>query len=92
MVDDCEFHRTEKGYTYESMEAIQEKYPDAELYFLAGGDKVSSDIAAVRAGHGKIGLLLMVLNTFGSMLPIPRELLSYPLYQWKREAPKLLYI
>lgn len=41
MVDDCEFRRTEKGYTYESMETIQEKYPDAELYFLAGGDKVS---------------------------------------------------
>ena len=40
-VDDCEFHRTEKGYTYESMESIQEKYPDAELYFLSGGDKVS---------------------------------------------------
>ena len=40
-VDDCEFHRTEKSYTYESMETIQEKYPDAELYFLAGGDKVS---------------------------------------------------
>ena len=41
MVDDCEFHRTEKGYTYESMETIQEKYPEAELFFLAGGDKVS---------------------------------------------------
>lgn len=40
-VEDCEFHRTEKGYTYESMETIQEKYPDAELFFLAGGDKVS---------------------------------------------------
>lgn len=40
-VDDCEFHRTEKGYTYETMERIQEKYPNAELYFLAGGDKVS---------------------------------------------------
>ena len=40
-VDDCEFHRTEKGYTYESMETIQEKYLEAELYFLAGGDKVS---------------------------------------------------
>lgn len=23
------------------METIQEKYPEAELYFLAGGDKVS---------------------------------------------------
>lgn len=41
MVEDCEFHRTEKGYTYKSMETIQEKYPDAELYFLAGSDKVS---------------------------------------------------
>jgi len=40
-VEDCEFHRTEKGYTYESMETIQAKYPEAELYFLAGGDKVS---------------------------------------------------
>ena len=41
VVDGCEFHRTEKAYTYESMESIQEKYPAAELYFLAGGDKVS---------------------------------------------------
>lgn len=40
-VEDCDFGRNEKGYTYESMELIQEKYPDAELYFLAGGDKVS---------------------------------------------------
>ena len=30
-VDDCEFHRTEKGYTYESMETIQEKHPDETL-------------------------------------------------------------
>lgn len=41
VVEDCEYHRTEKGYTYESMETIQEKYPHAELFFLAGGDKVS---------------------------------------------------
>ena len=40
-VDDCEFYRTEKGYTYESMETVQQKYPDAQLFFLAGGDKVS---------------------------------------------------
>ena len=33
MVDDCEFHRTEKGYTYESMETIQEKYPEADCIF-----------------------------------------------------------
>ena len=42
MVDDCEYRRNEKGYTYETMETIQEKYPDATLYFLAGGDKVSA--------------------------------------------------
>lgn len=41
-VDDCECRRNEKGYTYETMEAIQEKYPEATLYFLAGGDKVST--------------------------------------------------
>jgi len=40
-VEDFEFYRTEKAYTYESMETLQDKYPEAELIFLAGGDKVS---------------------------------------------------
>lgn len=40
-VETCEFYRIEKGYTYESMETIQTQYPDAKLYFLVGGDKVS---------------------------------------------------
>ena len=40
-VDDCECRRTEKGYTYETMVHLQQKYPDARLYFLAGGDKVN---------------------------------------------------
>lgn len=40
VVDDLEFHRTEKGYTYETMETVQTQYPNARLYFLAGGDKV----------------------------------------------------
>lgn len=39
-VDDLEYRRVEKGYTYETMLQLQEKYPDATLYFLAGGDKV----------------------------------------------------
>lgn len=39
-VDDLEYHRKEKGYTYETMEAVQLKYPDARVYFLAGEDKV----------------------------------------------------
>lgn len=40
LVDDLEYHRKGKGYTYETMLQLQEKYPDATLYFLAGGDKV----------------------------------------------------
>ena len=40
LVDDLEYHRTEKGYTYETMEALQQKYPDARLLFVAGGDKI----------------------------------------------------
>lgn len=39
-VDDCEYHRLEKGFTYETMELLQGKYPAARLFFLAGGDKV----------------------------------------------------
>lgn len=39
-VDDLEYHRKVKGYTYETMLEVQEKYPEATLYFLAGGDKV----------------------------------------------------
>ncbi|MBQ8497884.1 MAG: nicotinate (nicotinamide) nucleotide adenylyltransferase [Clostridia bacterium] len=40
-VNDLEYHRTEKGYTYETMEALQNIYPNDTLYFLAGGDKIS---------------------------------------------------
>lgn len=40
LVDDLEYHRKAKGYTYETMLEVQEKYPDATLCFLAGGDKV----------------------------------------------------
>lgn len=47
-VDDLEFHRKGKGYTYETMLEVQEKYPDATLYFLAGGDKV--DISPAGTG------------------------------------------
>lgn len=39
-VDDLEYHRQEKAYTYETMLDLQQKYPHATLYFLAGGDKV----------------------------------------------------
>lgn len=39
-VDDLEYHCEEKPYTYETMCALQEKYPDATLWFLSGGDKV----------------------------------------------------
>jgi len=39
-VDDCEYRRTGRGYTYETLEFLQEKYPEAEIFFLAGGDKL----------------------------------------------------
>lgn len=39
-VDDYEFHLTEKSRTYNTMVYLQKKYPDAELFFLAGGDKL----------------------------------------------------
>lgn len=38
--DDLEYHKKGMSYTYHTLEALQEKYPDAELYFLAGADKL----------------------------------------------------
>ncbi len=38
--DDIEYHMSGKTYTYHTLEALQEKYPNAELYFLAGADKL----------------------------------------------------
>ena len=40
VVDTCEFGRDSKEKTFETMQAIQEKYPDAVLYFVAGADKL----------------------------------------------------
>lgn len=39
-VDACEFGRDDRAKTYETMETLQQKYPDAVLYFVAGGDKM----------------------------------------------------
>lgn len=47
---------------------------------------LASSVAAMKAGHGKIGLLMMVVNTFGGMLPVPKSLFTYPLIQWKRQS------
>lgn len=47
---------------------------------------LASDAAAIKAGHGMIGLLLMAVNTFGNALPLPKSLLTYPLVQWKRQS------
>ena len=38
--DDLEYSREGKTYTYPTLKALQEKYPDAEIYFLAGADKL----------------------------------------------------
>lgn len=61
--------------------SLLEMLPPRELeVFLA------SDVAAVKAGHGMIGLLMMVVNTFGGMLPVPKSVIAYPLIQWKRQS------
>ncbi|MCH5187032.1 MAG: DUF1768 domain-containing protein [Oscillospiraceae bacterium] len=39
-IEDYEMHRTEKGFTYESLEYIQNKNPGAEVYFIMGSDKL----------------------------------------------------
>ena len=38
--DDLEYSKEGKTYTYPTLKALQEKYPDAEIYFLAGADKL----------------------------------------------------
>ena len=38
--DDIEYHIQGKTYTYHTLEALQKKYPNAEIYFLAGADKL----------------------------------------------------
>lgn len=39
-VDALEYGYTEKRYTYDTMCSLSKKYPDAELYFLIGADKL----------------------------------------------------
>ena len=41
VVDPCEFGDDGRGYTYKTLCTIQQKYPDAELYFICGGDKLN---------------------------------------------------
>jgi len=61
--------------------SLLELLPEKELEtFLA------SDVAAIQAGHGLMGLLLMTINAYGGALPVPKSALSYPLYQWKRQS------
>lgn len=40
-VDDCEYTQESRAKSYETMEVIQKKYPDAELWFIIGADKLS---------------------------------------------------
>lgn len=40
-VNTCEFDREQKLKTFETMETIQNEWPEAELWFLVGGDKMS---------------------------------------------------
>ena len=38
--DDFEYHQTGKTYTYDTLKHIRENNPDAEIYLLAGADKL----------------------------------------------------
>lgn len=46
---------------------------------------LSSDIAGIQAGHGKLNFILWILRMFGNMLPIPKEILLAPLLQWTKQ-------
>ena len=41
-VENLEFTRNEAGFTYVTLQALSEKYPGAELWFLTGGDHIAS--------------------------------------------------
>lgn len=41
-VDDCEYGQDNRAKTCEMLEKIQEKYPDAEIWFVIGADKLSA--------------------------------------------------
>jgi len=40
-VDSCEFQDDGRGHTFQTLLKLQEKNPDATLYFLVGGDKLN---------------------------------------------------
>lgn len=40
--DDVDLEREGKSYTYETMKRLYEKYPNAEFYFIIGGDMVET--------------------------------------------------
>lgn len=40
--DDVDLEREGKSYTYETMKRLYEKYPNAEFYFIIGGDMVEN--------------------------------------------------
>lgn len=40
-ISTCEYQDDGKGHTFDTLSKIQEHYPDALLYFLIGGDKLS---------------------------------------------------
>ena len=44
-----------------------------------------SDIAGIKAGHGVMSMLQMVVNSYGGALPVPKALLAAPLYYWSKQ-------
>lgn len=61
-VDESELHRSkgEKGFTFETLEKIQKHYPESQVLFLAGSDKlhIIPRWHRIREFVGKFGILV----------------------------------
>lgn len=46
---------------------------------------LSSDIAGIKAGHGIMSMVQMVVNSYAGILPVPKVLLTTPLNYWSKQ-------
>lgn len=62
-----------------STPVLEDMSDDMLACYLAG------DIAGIKAGHGIMNFIDILLNNFGGLIPVPREVYTYPLNQWKKQ-------
>ncbi len=63
-----------------SSSALEDMSPEILETFLVSG------IASIKADHGMMNFLILVLNTLGALIPKAALALNYPLGVWKRET------